>query len=933
VDARSWRLSGQVNAPGTGHVTTRFSVQDVTAGDRWVARDVRGTAVDVGDRSWLLVTGLINGHTYRWSMFERAGSRVSPATAWSTFTVDTTVVPAPAVRSSDYRASRWNLARLARGNFWWTDSSRDVRGWEYREDGANWSLPTTAASLTWNPAGPGPHVLQVRAVNSAGLPGTAASYRFATYNEGGRPRRPAEPIERSGRPASAAASCSIGSLDSPLNVEQQSPSTVLLAASAPAGSCEYVEYNYAVKGTGLGGNGCAGPAFCGIPASDLVFATSGKQPPSWPVYLDTADSNGTTWTWPTVRWNIEQTLANGGFLTEGNTTVSVQACWYSGDSQSDWVGCSSQLGSVNYDPAGFTGSGADTTIGPGTLNLASGDFDVQSTDATGPSPYGDITVSRDMSSFPPSPAAPYSGFGPGWNADFAGSAGGIANDSVSIFVGTESPAQSDVYLTGDDGDFEWYQAPSQTYPITDFQGQGAAATNGSTLQLGYNAQDVLTLTVTERDGTQVEWTVIAVPGEADEYTGELSAIVQPGGAATQYLENSSGQVTTIVAPAPPGVTCSPASAPATPGCRSLTIDYATATTATGTAQGQWGNYQGNISDITYNAANPTSPSSMQSITVAGYQYDDTGLLREYYDPRVTGCSSAPCLPTIYSYNAVTSFLTDNQDQNDYAYYRLASLTPPGVNAWDFGYDAYGRLATVQRADPGGGTDTTTVIYNVPLSGTGLPGPNPLSAPESFEPGQNASYTSDGGYLGGTGSPATATAIFRPTGPAVTDTYDTHGNPAGVPSAGDWAEATISYMDDNGYLVDTAGYGDGAWQIGYTNYDQDLSGRVTSTVSAQAVDECSDPAAYPGMDPYAASQSSSACFTLLGTTNTYSTTVPAELLRSPAPPTWSCPAPTAPPPRHSAALRRPLTWSTARWSPATPTTRARRRAGHTTCQRP
>jgi hypothetical protein len=335
---------------------------------------------------------------------------------------------------------------------------------------------------------------------------------------------------------------------------------------------------------------------------------------------------------------------------------------------------------------------------------------------------------------------------------FAGSAGGIANDSVSIFVGTESPAQSDVYLAGDDGDFEWYQAPSQTYPITDFQGQGAAAANGSTLQLGYNAQDVLTLTVTERDGTQVEWTVIAVPGEADEYTGELSAIVQPGGAATQYLENSSGQVTTIVAPAPPGVTCSPASAPATPGCRSLTIDYATATTATGTAQGQWGNYQGNISDITYNAANPLDPSSMQSIMVAGYQYDDTGLLREYYDPRVTGCSSAPCLPTMYSYNAVTGFLTENQDQNDYDYYRLASITPPGVNAWDFGYDAYGRLATVQRADPGGGTDTTTVIYNVPLSGTGLPGPNPLSAPESFEPGQNASYTSDGGYLGGTGSP-------------------------------------------------------------------------------------------------------------------------------------------------------------------------------------
>jgi hypothetical protein len=416
VDARSWRLSGQVNAPGTGNVTTRFSVQDVTAGDRWVARDVRGTAVDVGDRSWLLVTGLINGHTYRWSMFERAGSRVSPATAWNTFTVDTTVAPAPAVRSSDYRASRWNLARSARGNFWWTDSSRDVSGWEYREDGANWSLPTTAASLTWNPAGPGPHVLQVRAVSSARLPGATASYRFATYNEGGRPRRPARVAERAGaRPASAAASCSVGALDSPVN-GSQSAATVLLAASAPAGSCEYVDFEYYVVGTG--GN-CPGGDWCTIPASDVVYANSGVQP-SWPLYLDTADSNGTTWTWPTVRWNIEQTLANAGYLTQGNTTVHIHACWYAGDSLSGQIGCSQQYASLYYNPAVFAGSGADTTIGPGTLNLASGDFDVQSTDATGPSPYGDITVSRDMSSFPPSPAAPYSGFGPGWNADFCG---------------------------------------------------------------------------------------------------------------------------------------------------------------------------------------------------------------------------------------------------------------------------------------------------------------------------------------------------------------------------------------------------------------------------------------------------------------------------------------------------------------------------------
>src|SRR5262249_51809657 len=135
------------------------------------------------------------------------------------------------------------------------------------------------------------------------------------------------------------------------------------------------------------------------------------------------------------------------------------------------------------------------------------------------------------------------------------------------------------------------------------------------------------------------------------------------------------------------------------------------------------------------------------------------------------------------------------------------------------YDSKGRLATVSRADPNGGTDTTTVIYNVPITGgAGLPTTNPQAEGGSYQPGQYASYNpSTGEYSGGTGTPATATAIFPPTHSGVTDSYDSSGNPTGV-TAADWPYSTISYVDDHGYLVDSASYGDGAWQVGYTNYD-------------------------------------------------------------------------------------------------------------------
>lgn len=127
VDAHSRGLRGQTNGRDKAGVSTRFSVQDVSAGDRWVARGARGTAVSTQERSSFLVTGLINGHTYRWSMTEQAGGMVSPATAWNTFIADSTVVSAARmITSPDCQADGRSLAGLVGTTFRWSDTSREV---------------------------------------------------------------------------------------------------------------------------------------------------------------------------------------------------------------------------------------------------------------------------------------------------------------------------------------------------------------------------------------------------------------------------------------------------------------------------------------------------------------------------------------------------------------------------------------------------------------------------------------------------------------------------------------------------------------------------------------------------------------------------------------------------------------------------------------
>ena len=213
----------------------------------------------------------------------------------------------------------------------------------------------------------------------------------------------------------------------------------------------------------------------------------------------------------------------------------------------------------------------------------------------------------------------------------------------------------------------------------------------------------------------------------------------------------------IIGPEPAGVTCEEVKgehyAPTEAGCRSLKFTYTEAEHP----------LNDRLTSITYYNASGNEGSGQ---VVASYTYGGANnLLLAAWDPRIS-----PALKEQYQYG-------DAEDK-----YNLTRLIPPGERPWEFDYFYYNfntwdKLKSVSRDSlveetP---TATTSVRYDVPISGEGAP--YDLSAEAVAEWGQS-DY------------PVDATAIFPPT-----------EVPEEEPSS--YEKATIHYMDPDGNLVNTA----------------------------------------------------------------------------------------------------------------------------------
>jgi hypothetical protein len=164
--------------------------------------------------------------------------------------------------------------------------------------------------------------------------------------------------------------------------------------------------------------------------------------------------------------------------------------------------------------------------------------------------------------------------------------------------------------------------------------------------------------------------------------------------------------TEALAPVPAGVFCSPE---LKPGCRALTFNYASATTASGEVAGAWGDYAGHLSRVYYTAYDPVSK-GMKTVEVAHYLYDSQARLREEWDPRIS-----PKLNTAYGYDSEG---------------HVTALTMPGQESWAFSYGTIagdkgaGRLLKADQAPASRalwGGEVTSNVVGPKLSGEAFAG--------------------------------------------------------------------------------------------------------------------------------------------------------------------------------------------------------------------
>jgi RHS repeat-associated protein len=573
-----------------------------------------------------------------------------------------------------------------------------------------------------------------------------------------------------------------GGLTSP-NDQDRTQRSVTLSAAGPQ---PYVAYQWR-RGTTA--------AWVNIPLARVTDPTTGTSPTAWPVAI------GASW-----NWDLATTAGNSDGL------IQARACLYASTGDPSPT-CQSDSVDVQLVTHTFGASYATRQVGPGEVSLLTGDYSLSATDAAITAYTGSLSVSRSFTTL--APAAGNSGatgvFGPGWTASLDGPDAGAAGETATI-----ASDKSYVVLTDADGAASTYKATSllTSSPIS-YAGLGDAA-DGSTLSYAYSLATP-TLTLTYTDGTQTTWIQ-----QAGQWVPR--SVIQTGAAAQNtasfyYNGPAPGLPSRIVAASPAGINCgSETFAATTKGCRSLLFGYTQMTVDGGTVQ--------RLTSLMLNAWNPnrSGGAGMDNVAIAAYDYDDRGRLAHVWDPRIS-----PSLKTGYTYDANG---------------RLATLTPPGLAAWSFGYDSTGcpvaatcgRLVTVSWPDPSGQTAVSTIVYGVPLSGAGLPD---LTSGTTSGWGQDTDLTPQGG------TPASA-AIFGP------DHVPGGTNPAIVPST-DWAYASISYLDVNGRGVDTAVYGAGAWQIDATRYN--AQGNPVWSLAAGNRAQALTPTA--DTDPYVAALTDSA----------------------------------------------------------------------------
>jgi RHS repeat-associated protein len=413
-------------------------------------------------------------------------------------------------------------------------------------------------------------------------------------------------------------------------------------------------------------------------------------------------------------------------------------------------------------------------IGPGSVNLLTGNFTISHTDFSIPGFGAALEFSRSFSSREAGVEAT-GVLGPGWKpAAPLEAAGGSSWSKLTLHEETEEfEGGSETYkwatLTHSEGGEIAFEEVGGNYLTPPEMNGYVLSRNPSTGNIEF----------TDPGGNR---TVFSNNGSGNEYLPISVAMTGgPGNKSRMIYEPGVGKLRLqkIVAPAAPNISCPDSGSSEVDGCRVLVFNYGPAFT----------NGPTRLLSVTYYGPGEGS------WTVAQYTYDSSGRLMAAWDPRIS-----PALKETYAYGATG---------------QITTLTPPGQEPWTMQYGQIegetgtGRLLSVKRATlvEGNPTAQTTIVYGVPTSGT------PPTAPYSMGASAVAAW-------GQKDIPTDATAIFPP-----------DEVPASPPSA--WTRATVYYMDAEGQISNVATpSGAGTTAPGITTTEADRFGNVVRELSAQ-----------------------------------------------------------------------------------------------------
>jgi RHS repeat-associated protein len=474
---------------------------------------------------------------------------------------------------------------------------------------------------------------------------------------------------------------------------------------------------------------------------------------------------------PKLIWDARTAM---GALVPKATQIQVRAVFVGGPQE-----FRTQVADVDIDDKGLSADNAQAPIGPGSVDLLTGNFSYSATDAALASFAGPIKLTRTFNSLDPdtNPSGP---FGPGWVV--SAPMGGLSDYSY-LTVLTESMVSGWVDVFDSGGKRIRFEKTGDT----SFKSQAGFESLTLTRVVTSGQPDRYELS--DLDG--VRTTFIALPTTSKFVPSKVEQPDQQGAASYSYdVYQEEPRLKRVVAPAPPGLNCDQPNVAATSlplGCRVLEMYYASPSVGVGER----------LLSVYHVASNGTQ---MTADAVAAFSYfadgASMGRLAEAWDPRIS-----PALKETYQYTPTER--------------RLATITGPGSAPWSLDYlpsgTHIGKLNSVARTADASGLEQWRMAWGVPLT-TAAGGP----------------YNMDSSTLGVWGQadrPIDATAIFPPT-----------------ESGSNYLKASVSYLNQDGRVVNTAAPG-GLISVAEYDPNGNVVRELSATNRARAAMWPGDKAAY------------------------------------------------------------------------------------------